>query len=335
MNHLNYFTTPKENLKINMVYRDEAALAELRRASAEKACMPDVSEYYTDIFFPEAPADRPYTFSSIVLSADGKMAYQDKPAGPLIAKNNYLDPDGSLGDFWVLNILRAYCDADIMGANTLAKEPNVTFTVYDEDLNRQRREVLGKKHPPLTVVASFDGTDIPGDHYAFGVDPAEEYKLSINTSPAGMEYIKKNSPLKHVFWGPFTSREQVDAFDFGEVFCDYDVVPVIVTGEGTTTDSKLLLYILRRLGMMKLLVESPSYCAHMLQNGMLDEYFINYSMVYAGGTTTPGHMTPYGAENHPHANLLSLGMHRSNFMFTRQKLCYNVTEQADLSAYQY
>ena len=63
--------------------------------------------------------DRPYTFSSIVLSSDGKMAYQDNPSGPLVAKNNFLDPDGSLGDFWVLNVLRSYADGIIVGANTL------------------------------------------------------------------------------------------------------------------------------------------------------------------------------------------------------------------------
>ena len=31
-----------------------------------------------------------------------------------------MDPDGSLGDFWVLNVLRSYADGIIVGANTLA-----------------------------------------------------------------------------------------------------------------------------------------------------------------------------------------------------------------------
>lgn len=335
MNKLNFFTTPKDNLKINMVYRDEAALAALKEASSEQVSLPDVSAYYTDIFFPKAPEDRPYTFSSIVLSSDGKMAYQDNPAGPLVAKNNFLDPDGSLGDFWVLNVLRSYADGIIVGANTLAKEPGVTCHVYDADLTEQRKQALGKTYQPVGVVVSFDATDIPFDHYTFNVDPAEEYKLVINTSPDGMAYIKANSPLKHIFWGPFTSKEQIDAFDFGALYQDFDVFPVIVTGEGNRPDSALLLYALRKLGLMKLCVESPSYCAHLLQNQMLDEYFINYSMVFVGGTTTPGHMTPYSYLDHPHAELLNLGMHKSNFMFTRQRLRYGVSMQTDLSAYQY
>ena len=335
MNKLNFFTTPKDNLKITMVYQDQQVLDALRAASAEQAPLPDASAYYTDIYFPQAPAGRPYTFSSIVLSADGKMAYQDNPAGPLVAKNNFLDPDGSLGDFWVLNMLRAYSDGVIVGANTLAKEPGITCHVYDEDFTRQRREVLGKTHQPASIVVSFDATDIPFDHYTFDMDPAEELKIVINTSPQGMEYIKAHSPLKHVFWGPFTSREQVDAFDFGPLYRDFDTFPVIVTGEGNRPDSGMLMYVLRKLGVMKLCVESPSYCAHLIQNEMLDEYFINYSMVFVGGTTTPGHMTPYGYLDHPHSNLLSLGIHKSNFMFTRQKLCYGVSAQTDLSGYKY
>lgn len=335
MNKLNFFRTPKENLKINMVFRDEKHLAGLKAASAETAVMPDVSEYYTDLYFPKAPADRPYTFSSIVLSSDGKMAYQDNPAGPLVAKNNFLDPDGSLGDFWVLNVLRSYADAIIVGANTLAKEPGITCHVYDQDLTGQRREYLGKRYQPTGVVVSFDATDIPFDHYSFHVDPAEELKMVIATGPDGMEYIKANSPLRHVFLGPFRSREEVDAAELPALYQDFGVVPVIITGEGKTPDSRLLMYVLKKLGVEKLCVESPSYCAAMLKEELLDEYFIDYSMVFVGGTTTPGSFVAYGYLDHPHADLISLGVHKSNFLFTRQKIRYGVKNTTDLSGYQY
>lgn len=335
MNKLNFFATPKDDLKINMVYTNEARLKDLRAASAETEVLPDVAAYYTDLYFPKAPEDRPYLFSSIVLSSDGKMAYQDNPAGPLVAKNNYLDPGGSLGDFWVLNVLRAYADGIIIGARTLEKEPGITCHVYDEDLTRQRREALGKTQQPVGVVVSFDATDIPFDHYSFAVDPGEAYKMVIATSPEGMAYIKANSKLKHVFFGPFHTREEVDAAALGGLDRDFDTVPVIVTGEGASPDSQMLLYVLKRLGLEKLCVESPSYCAHLIQRQMLDEYFIDYSMVFVGGGITPGQATPFGYQEHPHAELLSLGVHRNNFLFTRQKLRYNVTSNTDLSAYRY
>lgn len=335
MNQLNFFQTPKENLKVKMVFKDEERIAELKAASAETAVMPHVSEYYTDLYFPKASADRPYTFSSIVLSSDGKMAYQDNPSGPLVAKNNFLDPDGSLGDFWGLNVLRAYADGVIVGANTLSKEPGISCHVYDEDLSHQRVEYLGKKYQPASIVVSFDATDIPFDHYTFGIDPAEELKMVIATGPDGMDYIKANSPLKHVFWGPFQSKEDVDNAQLPALYQDFDVVPVIVTGEGKRPDAHLLMYALKKLGVEKLCVESPSYCAFMLKEQMLDEYFINYSMVFVGGPTTPGAGMPYGHLDHPHAQLLSLGVHKSNFLFTRQKICYNVKNETDLSGYKY
>ena len=92
MNELVFFEIPKQNLKIQIVKKSDEILEQIRKESAETAVMPDVAQYYTDIYFPKAPSDRPYTFSSIVLSSDGKMAYGDNPSGPLIAKNNFLDP---------------------------------------------------------------------------------------------------------------------------------------------------------------------------------------------------------------------------------------------------
>lgn len=232
MNELVFFEIPKQNLKIQIVKKSDEILEQIRKESAETAVMPDVAQYYTDIYFPKAPSDRPYTFSSIVLSSDGKMAYGDNPSGPLIAKNNFLDPDGSLGDFWVLNVLRAYADGIIIGARTLLSEPGITCHVYEERLTRQRREVLGKKYQPCGVIVSLDGTDIPFDHYIFDVDPKEEYKLVIATSPRGAEYIMANSPLKHPVIGPFKTIEDVDHADLGELYTDFNRVPGYSDGPG-------------------------------------------------------------------------------------------------------
>ena len=324
MHKLQFFRTPKDDLKIHMLYQDGPALASIQADAGQSKTLPDVEAYYTPLFFPKAPADRPYTVSSIVLSSDGKMAYRDNPAGPLIAKNNFLDPEGAAGDFWVLNVLRACADGVIAGANTLAKEPGTTFHVYDEDLSRQRREALGKPRQPAGVVVSFDATDIPFDHTSFHVDPAEELKMLIATGPDGLDYIQKHSPLKHVICGPFSSRDEVDQADLPRLDRDFDVVPVLVTGTGKEPDGRLMLYMLRKMGLEQLCVESPSYCTYLLQENMLDEYFINYSMVFAGGTATPGAFLPFGHLDHPHAELLSLGIHRHNFLFTRQKIRYDV-----------
>jgi hypothetical protein len=72
-----------------------------------------------------------------------------------------------------------------------------------------------------------------------------------------------------------------------------------------------------------------------MENKALDEFFINYSMVYAGGTITPGYQLPFSHIEHPHAELLTMGTHRSSFIFTRQKLYYDLTSSVDLSKYKY
>lgn len=320
---LPYFETDTSDLKITPIFQDEALLNEM--GVATQALLPDASAYYaTPITFP-APCDtRPYIVSSIVLSADGKMAYMDNPQGPLIAKCNLLDTAGGAGDFWCLNMLRAHSDALLVGAMTLRNEPeNINFCM-DSTLFAQRQQALGKPRQPVQVVVSLDATDIPFDHVTFSVDASEEMKLMIATSPAGWEHIQKSSPLQHQLVGPFTSEAEIDAAQFPILDGDYHTYPVIVTGDGAMPDMKLMLYALRKLGIETVCAESPAYCGALMAQGCLDEYFINYSMVYAGGTMTPGHNFPTSWTNHPHADLVSVGIHHRNFLFTRQRIRYGV-----------
>ena len=126
-----------------------------------------------------------------------------------------------------------------------------------------------------------------------------------------------------------------DHADLGELYTDFNAFPVIVTGQGENPDTKVLMYVLKKWGLEKLCIEAPSYCTHLLQQGMLDEYFINYSMVFAGGQKSPGYASEFGHMDHPHADFLTLGIHESNFIFTRQKIRYGVTNETDLSGYKY
>lgn len=326
MSALKRFVIPRENLKIRILEENQKLLETIRSSADDKTVLPDARNYYSEILFPEAPENRPYTISSIVLSADGKMAFADDPQGPLVAQKNFLDPDGAQCDFWVLNLLRAYSDGVIVGANTLNKEPGVTSHVYDRELDRQRRDVLKKKENPVNIIVSFDGRDIPFRHDNFSVDPAERYQSVIATSPEGYEFIRENSPLKHRLVGPFSNRQEVDAWKFETLYKDFDVFPVIVTGQGRTPDTGLLMYALRKMGLKRLCIESPTYCASLLKLKMLDEWFINYSMLYVGGSITPGSGMPFSVNEHPHSQLVSLGIHGSSFLYSRQKILYGIHE---------
>ena len=335
MEKLPYFDIPKENLKIAMLMVNDGLLKEIEAASSEKRFMADTEKYYTPIILPDAPDDRPYIFCSVVLSSDGKMAFVDDPKGPVIARNNRFDRDGALCDFWVLNVLRGYADAVIAGARTLHTEPGVTSTVYDNALHEQRISDLKKPEQPVTIIASFDGTDIPWEHRVWHTDPSERYKVMITTSPDGCDYILKNSPLKHIVYGPFKTKEDVDTCAFDELYKDFDVYPIVVTGANSRPDNKLSMYAFRKMGLAYACIESPSYAISLMHDRMLDEYYINYSMVFAGGTVTPGHNMPFSSEDHPHTQLVSLGMHTHSFLFSRQKIYYDVEKIADLDAYKY
>lgn len=324
MNKVSHKVILKDGVKLTNIYTNKALMKELE---AQSACpsLPEVDERYASpVIFPKAPEDRPYIYSSIALSADGKMAFEDNKVGTFVAGKNFRDPVGASMDYWVLNVLRAYSDGLLIGANTLRNEPGIINYVKDEALNTQRREVLGKKEHPVNILVSLDGTDVPWDQESFDVDPADRFKLMIATSPDGCDYIREHSTAKTAFLGAFKTREEVDAADFPPIHADFDTFPILVTGEGGSPDAPLMLYALRKMGLEYLCAESPTYTAVLMKERCLDEYFITYSMVYVGGCFTPGTFCPQSFADHAHADLVSIGIHNSNFLYTRQKLVYGL-----------
>jgi riboflavin biosynthesis pyrimidine reductase len=334
------FDFPSERIKLNLCYRNEKELDAIAAASPDKAVLPKIKDVYHDMLFPPSPEDRPYVMSSIVLSSDGKMAFSDMPAGPVIAKNNFFDPDGALADFWVLNAMRACCDAIILGARTLQTEVHNTSHIFDPELADQRVELLGKPLHPWNIVVSFDATDIPMDHLIFNIDEDESFPVAIATGPDGAEYLRSRFPKKLVEIGPFSEVSAVTpergTEEAGKLAAlAPGKIPLFITGTGNRPDSAALLKLLRLTGCERLLIESPSYTSHLMGMGMMDEFFINYSMVFAGGTITPNSGGPFSHAEHPHAKLLTMASHRSSFIYTRQKLYYGITQEEDLSKYRY
>jgi riboflavin biosynthesis pyrimidine reductase len=325
---------PVEQVKIKNCYTDDAVLNMIKAESLETVTPPKIKEIYGEIMFPMAPEDRPYTFCSVVLSSDGKMAFQDNPAGPLIAKNNYFDPNGALADFWVLNALRTYADGIIIGGKTLQSEIHATSHIFDPVLFEQRKTYLNKKEHPWNIIVSFDATDIPFEHMIFDIEE-EDFHVAMATSPAGKAYIEKNCS-REVLFIEVQDDKMVNIQHLQKQMNNMEnKIPVFITGEGNCPDAMKLMYLLRRLGFMRLLIESPSYNWYLMQQNALDEYFINYSMLYAGGGITPGLPAPFTHTEHPHAKLLSLGIHQSSFIMTRQKLYYGVEHQVDMTQYKY
>jgi riboflavin biosynthesis pyrimidine reductase len=283
---------------------------------------PSALKVYGDLRFPTSREDRVYTMGCFVTSIDGKLAFPDNPAGPVVAKANSLDAAGAEADFWVLNLFRANADIIIGGAGTMWKEPDGTCSIFDRDLEDARVKA-GKPAAPWLVVCSLDGTDIRYQDTLFDSQP-----VMLHTSPAGEIPVREHYGRPFYIVGPYA--------DAGEAAADSDAIrrgfearkdaeaPVILTGEGSETDSAALLTILRIMGMERALVESPSYCHVLMQDALLDELTLNYSCLYIGGIAVGlgNGMEPFTSTRHPESELLSIHMHSPSFLYFRHRLRY-------------
>jgi riboflavin biosynthesis pyrimidine reductase len=279
---------------------------------------PKVEQVYGDFMFPPPPEDRSYTFGSFVVSIDGRIAYPASPDGNLVAKTNRLDPDGGLSDYWILNLLRAICDAVIMGSLTIKREPGLTGRVYDDDLLKQRI-AEGKPAVPLHVLVSSSGANLPVDHLLFR---EKDIPTLTAVSPAGAKSLAERHPDKFTLLPPVSGDEDLAA------------LPVLLAGGGEncllgcgkddTLDPLLLLKALRSLGIRRSLVETPTFLASLMEQGALDELFLNTSGLFIGGKaiTIGENYPPFTPEQHPHGKVVTIHSHSDSFFYTRYRFTY-------------
>ncbi len=300
-------------------YLNEELLTEVNSVSDTSKYLPKVEKTYGRLSFPNG-TEYPYSFASIALSMDGKMAYPERPEGPLVAISNRLNPDGALTDFYVLNFLRAYSDLIIQGSNTLKAEEDLWNVVFDKDLVEERVKYLGKKtEHPGTVIITLDGTDIPLDHQLFSQN---KLPLCIFTTTRGAQYLeeKGKGKFKHVL-------NLVDG-DSGEKLSEIintvsEVISVISADSGNATDLKLFMKSLKLAGVNQVIVESPTITWIMMKEKIMNEYFLTYTTTFIGGQLSPGWNMPFSFDDHPHAEILQLNNHKSSFIYTRQAIRYD------------
>ncbi|MEI7885419.1 MAG: dihydrofolate reductase family protein [Clostridia bacterium] len=319
-----YFTLdfPVEAIKQIPLMKMEEKLAAIKASSPDKPTLTKIKEVYGEVYFPPAPANRPYTVASIVVSVDGKIAFMDNQQGPLISSKNLQDSDGGFSDFWVLNMLRAYADGVVVGAKTMQMEEEMTAACFDPELANARTSLMGKKHYcPTHIVVSFDGTDIPFGHKLFDIDG----QVIIATSPQGLTYTKEHIGREVVTLGPFAQLADVQMEEINATIkANPNKIILLATGSEAKTDGVILLAILRGIGIERLMIESPSYMTYLMSIGAMDEMFINYSTVFVGGKVGFGAFQHFTTDDHPHSDFLQINLHKQNFLYTRQKLVYGL-----------
>ena len=134
--------------------------------------------------------------------------------------------------------------------------------------------------------------------------------MLVATSEEGIKNLKQEI-TKEYYELPLVKTEE-DKKKIKELIAENEgKIAVLVTGEGKNTDAAEMLKVLRAMGMEKVLVESPTYCHHMMREGLLDEIFINTSCIFP-------------STDHPHSEIVTMHMHSPHFIYTRYKMLYGI-----------
>jgi riboflavin biosynthesis pyrimidine reductase len=310
-----------ERIKLTRIFESPSLAAfGTMTTSSEK-----VRRVYGPLNFPELPERRPYLYASMVLSLDGKIAFEDAPEGPLIAQTNEMDPDGGAADFWVLNMLRAVSDASMGfgGGFGRKKEDSVTAGMFGTDLESSHhifdqdledaRIAEGRNPVPWQIITSLDGSEINFEHPFLNNYPLMPFMIT--TSPSGMDRVRSRCKADYIV---------VDDPERVSGLLEKKAMPVIVTGEGSMPDAVLTMHILKNLGIDKIVIEGPSYCHHLIQQKILDEVFLSYSCIYVGGKALSLGMRSdsFTSRSHPHTEMLSIHSHGPHFFYLRHRMIY-------------
>lgn len=305
-----------ERVKVERIYASD----ELAKCSDATPTCQKIKDVYGELKFLELHEDRPCTYTSLVTSLDGKIAFTDAPQGPLIAKLNKYDVAGADTDWFILNMLRSVSDGIMVGAGTMQAEADFTGHIFDQDLEDMRIEA-GMPPVPWNIITSLDASDIPFDHILFNTP---EVPVMISTSLEGVKLVEERIKNPYIVIAAPAKADVTDEMVEKMRAAAPGTVIVIGTGE-TAPDSTAVLYLLKRYGIDRLLVETPSYMHYLVSQKLMDELFFNYSCIYVGGQALSiGKFgKEFGSEDHPHTRMLSIHSHSDHFFYLRHKLLYD------------
>jgi riboflavin biosynthesis pyrimidine reductase len=206
---------------------------------------------YGKLGFPPPPPERPWIYSNFVQSLDGIVSFKGRhPLGSDISQSEE--------DRWLMDVLRTYADAIILGLNTLREETRITggrgpvYWVENAALQDLRGKLGRRRQKNIFVSGTLDF-----DFRAYRVFDGDLVEPLIVTTTDGLNKLLDQPP-------PATTR-------------------VVVAGEGTKVDLPKAITILRSLGIEYLLCEGgPTLYGHMSRAGLIDEKFLTVSPLEIG-----------------------------------------------------
>lgn len=241
----------------------------------EKNALADPAyDIYGPVGFPDPPQERPWTYANFVQSIDGIASFGGKhPSGSAIAQ--------SAEDSWLMDLLRAHADAQMIGLNTLLEDKRSEGAasrgpVYaigrPELLELRKRLVRGREK---SIVVTGNAELHVRDFALFDGDRVDAF---IMTTKTGAEKLHmKNTPAH---------------------------VRVLIAGEDRWVDLKRAVALLHQeLGVRYLLCEGgPTLYGYMDRAGLIDEKFVTVSPVEIGEMVPP-EQQPVALEKHEKVRL--------------------------------
>ena len=244
---------------------------------------------------PPGPA-RPYTFMNFATSRDGRVSFNlpGQASGGDIS-------DFNTHDQWLMGLLRARCDAVLMGDGTMRVVPDHLWTaefIYPPDAEAYAalRRAEGRAPVPLQIFLTLHG-DLPAEAVVFD---QPDFHIVIATTRQGAQTVR-----------PFQDRAaRVGILDLGEDEVDLP---------------RLMTTLLTEYGVRSLLVEGgPRVYGALLAAGLVDDEFVTLCPIVVGiardAAPRPSLVegVAFTPENAPRSRLLSL-RRAANHLFLRSR----------------
>lgn len=252
--------------------------------------------YGSDWRIPPPHPTRPYTFMNFATARDGRVSFNlpGQSSGGDIS-------DFNAHDQWLMGLLRARCDAVLMGDGTMRVVPDHLWTaqfIYPPDAEAfaALRRAEGRAPVPLQVFLTLHG-DLPAEAVVFD---QPDFHIVIATTRHGAETAR-----------PFQDRPAR--------------VDILALGDETVDLPRLMTVLLTEYGVQSLLVEGgPRVYGALLAAGLVDDEFVTFCPIVVGMASAAAPRpslvegVAFTPENAPRSRLLSL-RRAKNHLFLRSR----------------